>query len=372
MNLKNNNIPARKYISIILIFILLYLILISIQKIRAEKIYPIEKTVLWERLGAKIPENENLILLKKAYILNLEEYEYSMLLGKYYLFSSNNKFNKEKQNILNKAEEYFLKALKLNSTRIEIFSYLGWIYYAKGDLNKGDNYFTKGIEISPNNYFNRVYYGMSILEFINVLPFEMKYTQLYRASHEIRQAIKLNSNLLKNQNIIESLTKLSIMIDDKENALRYINQLKAFNVKNAHLYFYVIETQINNNEIEKVIHNYIKLFEKNKNDKLLSNIILKDIRKNTEKTKHPKLNFFLAEKYFEHSYYKDSVYYAEKSLKLNYRLDASHLLIAQSYEKLNLYKKSYEAYIKAHNLNKKNKIAEEKIIEFQKSKLKIY
>ncbi|MDH5719243.1 MAG: hypothetical protein OEZ13_01350 [Spirochaetia bacterium] len=359
-----NKTVIRKFIFISLGLFFLYNSIISFI---ADRFYSIEKSTLWISLSSQIPQKtdyDNLLLAAK---LLPEEYDYHFLLGKYNLFNINTQSAAEKMNMFIKAENHFMNALEINPTRTEILSYLGWMYFSLADFNKGNDLFNKAIRISPNNYFVRAYYAISVFQFLDKLPENLKSIYLYRALEEIKISIELNPSLETSQSIIEILCKISLMNKDIISASKYIKSIKRIDKNNINIFLSTIENYINNTEIRKAEKLYIHILEKSIENNELTLIILRHMQNSINQSNDKNILSFAAQVFYEYNQYQKAIFFAQKAIHLQDNIVKNYYLTALSYEKLRQNKKAYDFFVKVLKLDSRHKQAEKKIIEYQKS-----
>ena len=369
-------IVIKNYFKLMRIFLLfcltLYFIISAIINIYSDKLYPIEKSSLWESLSAKTPLKENLNNLLRASEINSSEYDYYFLLGKYYLFHENNEYTtKNKMENYKKSQKYLQTALELNPTRIEIMAYLGWMYFALSEFQKGNNYFNKAIKISPNNYFVRAYYAMTIFHFLNRMPQDFQSIYVYRALEEMKIALELNPNLTKSMAITEVLCKISILNKDITSAGKYILYIENISLNNINIFYTLIEYYLKNDDFINTIKIYEDIFKKTNNDDFIIKKTLSHLRKSVSFYNNDIFLTFAAKSFYNYNEYKNALFSVKKALGQNYNMVDNYYLLGLVYEKMDQKKQAYSCFVKVLKYNPRHKEAEQKIIEYQKSMIKM-
>jgi tetratricopeptide (TPR) repeat protein len=80
------------------------------------------------------------------YFLGMNSYEYA---------------NQASDPDFNEAEDYYLKAIEMDSTNPHFFFSIGYCYKKMGDIEKSTAAFNKVLSILPYQDYNKDYYGIS-------------------------------------------------------------------------------------------------------------------------------------------------------------------------------------------------------------------
>jgi len=144
-----------------------------------------------------------------------------------------------------KAEEYFVKAIELNSQLAHAYINLADIYYRNKDFGKGIGLLTNGVNAMPDN--------MVMAHFL--ARFYMEDCRLDLAIDELEKVLE---NQPENYDAYYDLGKVHYELGNYDCAIENFENILEFKEDNPYIYFNLAQAYEMNNEIDKAISNYLK------------------------------------------------------------------------------------------------------------------
>ncbi len=347
--------------------LLVYICYFSIKQWSAEIAYPIEKSFMQED-RSNIEHIKNKVKrLNKAIALSPDIDKYHLLLGKYYVYEKPKKKikHKERKTCLRNAEEEYLIAISLNPSYTDVLAYLAWVEFSLGKPFKALKSLGTAISIDKNNYFNHLYYGICISNFLNSIPKKMRNIYIERAHKEFKKGIELNPSMEKHPSVFMGKANLYLVEGDIESAINQIEKVGAIDKKTLPYYLKLADLYLKAGREKDGLRKYEDIL-------MLSNIDIRERKKivdslRREIRKYPEnigLKLLIGRAYFED---KDLVN-AKKILRdvaINKPDIAEvHFMLGQVYEFSGNKEAAYKEYLKTLEYSKNHTGASKKIVEY--------
>ena len=151
-----------------------------------------------------------------------------------------------------KAEKYYLKALRVNPKLPQIYINLADIYYKQKDMAKGIDLMTGGICELPDNMVFRHY----------LARFYMEDAKLDLAIDELEAILEKQP---ENYDVYYDLGRVHFELGNYDCAIENFENVLEYKSENPLLYYTLAEAYGANDEIDKALSNYLKAIAHNEN-----------------------------------------------------------------------------------------------------------
>ncbi|MGA1825693.1 MAG: tetratricopeptide repeat protein [bacterium] len=359
----------KKLLWILIVCFLVYVSSFSINRWRAERIYPIEKNFIRRNKPLEPKDDKGAERLHYAADLAPGDYKYHVLLGKYHLskaYSAHTKDNKI--HLLKRAEEAYKKALFYNPSFTEALSYLAWVDFSLEKPYEAMSRLQNAIDLDPLNYFNHIYYGLCLSNFLNRLPDEFKSIYLYRAEEEFKRGIVLFPSMENEPAVLAGKARLCLEKGDFLSAIGHLEKIRVINSVTMPYHIKLARLYLKSNKENKGIRKYEDLLENREinGGPMIIDSLVKEIEMYPENSK---LKFLLGMAYCNEKNWAMALNALKEVVRAKPDMAEAHYHMGQLYESLGDTTSAYRAYEKTLAYSKEHPEASKNLLRLYKEKL---
>ncbi|MGA1868102.1 MAG: tetratricopeptide repeat protein [bacterium] len=317
---------------IIIFCFFVYMSFFALNRWRAERAYPIEKSFI-TKLKPRVPKDER-EAERLEYSIDRTPgiYTYHILLGKYYAVKASSAQTRENRlHMLKRAEEEYQDALFLNPSYTEALSYIAWIDFSlKKPYNAIDRIET-AIRLDPYNYFNHLYYGVCIAYFLNTLPQKYITMYIYRAEEELKRGLELNPSLAREPAVLMAKATLCLKKKDLQSAIGHLEKITQIDKTTIPYHITLASIYLQSNKLTKGERIYKNLLHSLHIDE--KNVIIDSLLQAIKRyPDNNELKLVLGEAYFQKKEYDMTLATLKTVIKAAPHRAEAHYLMGQAYE----------------------------------------
>jgi tetratricopeptide (TPR) repeat protein len=349
--------------------LLAYISFFSMRQWRAENSYPVQKSLLNEYREDGIPDEEQAGRIKRSISLSPDIAEYHVFLGKHYAYGAAVS-HKDGTARLVEAEKEYSKALFLNPSYTEVLSYLAWARFSRGRPFEALRLLESALRLEPANYFNHLYYGICVSEFLDALPESLRKIYLYRANEEFRKGLELNPKMALHPSVQTGRARLYLKKGDAEAAIAEIEKFRAVDARTLPYHVKLADLYLDSGREGKAVSKYKALLESPNIDSRGRRAVVSSLIDNARK--HPgsaDLKLVLGEVYFEEGALENALETLQELASLRPASAEAHYLLGEVYESMGDEEAANREYLKTLQYSGDHRGASVKIRDYYKQTL---
>lgn len=333
----------------------------SIGAWRAERAYPVERDFRRGYAPAGVPDEKQAASLMRSAGLSPDNYSRRIRLGKYYAYASPESRTAGRIAALDNAKREYLAANFLNPFYTESLVYLAWVEFSLKEPLRGVSALETAVTADPHNYFNHLYYGITVASFIDSLPESLRELNVYRAEEEFKLALALNPRMERHPSVIGPRAELHLKKGDLAGAVSELEKSPPPDKTTLHLHLRLAGLYMRSGRQNDGVEKYRVLLG---TDGIERRRVIESLAQTA--SAHPmnaELRFLLGRAYFEDNRHEAAL--AELSAAAGMRPDMAeaHFLMGESYEALGDLRNAHEAYFRTLRRSKDHAGASRKILD---------
>jgi O-antigen ligase/Tfp pilus assembly protein PilF len=357
---------GRYSIAVILITLMLPLIFLSTQQLRAEKLLSTESTFIKASDSSTAISDTMADNAANALTLFPGNWKYDQIMGKYNIQRSRDERLPEDIRIthIKNARDHYIKSLKMNPASLDSLSLLAWAEFSMGDYLSATRHLNTTLTIAPTNYSGHLFYAIAVTAFLDSLPETLKRAYLFKASAEFQKGIKMNPQFARSSIVLARMGNAFLRSGDIKNAQIYFEKITSFTPEvlvytliNAGIY-------IKNTDYKKAADQYRRMFKLTNKDNAMRRQVVDSLASELEQYPDAlELRELLMRFQRNLNDWNGLINTLKGKLGMDARKDSrTYIEIGTSYERLGKRELAKSAYINSLKAHKNNRKASKKLL----------
>ncbi|MGA1795430.1 MAG: tetratricopeptide repeat protein [bacterium] len=294
--------------------------------------------------------------------------EYRVLLGKYYVYqASRARCSKDKRHLLKQAGDEYAQALLLNPSYTEVLAYLAWVDCSSGRPFEGIGRLERAIQLDPHNYFNHLFYGICIANFIRTLPSGLTEMYCYRAEEEFRRGLDLHPGMAGQPAVRTGRARLYLEKGDREAAIAQLEGIRVVDAATLPCHLMRADLYLQAGNEKKAIGRYMDLWQNPDLSREEKEMIIDSLSNHAgDYPDNGELKFLLGRIYVEQGDYDKARGVLHEVVSVEPGNAEAHYLLGRVYEYTGDRQAAYEAYERTLHYNPRHPDASQGIIRLYK------
>jgi tetratricopeptide (TPR) repeat protein len=357
----------RKVLPAVFILLLAHAGLFSVRQWQAESSYPVQRSFIRGGYNVEIPDENQAERIKRSIYFSPGIQKYHVLLGKHHAYGARPGTDR-----LRGAEEEYLEAIYLNPSYTEVLAYLAWVKFSMGKSASALKLLEDALRLEPDNYFNHIFFGICISEFLDTLPGGLRTAYIYRAEEEFQEGLSLNPSMGGHPSVLMGRAKLYLRRGDTEAAVRELNRASVLKKTTLPHHLMLAGLFLKSGKVRQGVNKYRRLLAHPKNDDHDQETIIASLREDAGMyADAPGLKLLLGEAYIRQKAWNQALQTLKGAVGLGAPASAdAHYMMGRAHEALGNESSAYDEYVKALEHSGDHPGASGKILDFQRKKLR--
>jgi len=336
----------KRIFSIIFICLLFYTGSFAVRQWLAERTYPVERSFIRGDRSLDLTGEIDEERLRSSILLSPGIDAYHVLLGKYYVYkASKTHCTVDKKYLLEKAGDEYVRALFLNPSYTEILAYLAWVDFSAGRASLAASRLERAIKLDPHNYFNHLFYGICIANFVHTLPPGLANMYLYRAEEEFKRGLELHPGMAGRPAVCIGRAKLHLEKGDIDAAIGQLERIRTIDPTTLPCHLRLADLYLHAGKGKKGIGKYVDLWQNPDLDHEGKEMIIASLSNHARiYPENGELGFLLGRAYVEEGDYDKALEVLQEVVRAEPEKAEAHYLLGRVYEYAGDKKAAYESY----------------------------